>query len=291
MLKGKKNKGWGKYTYESSCGIDLEENIWDTWSYSSTGFKYKYYKSRIEVKDNEETLLKKEKIKEAYDICLDLIKILDLPSKTSLIVDTRSDSYRNNEKCIFLPTKAFDSDVYSNREKINIVCGLGLHESFHAKYTKHMSYCCSIKDKQYLWIVIFNLLEDLKVEHLALEERPGFFKQIQMSINYNTELLKNSDGWCNTRVLNESNKFYANLISLIRFPDLIDDSFIEEYSVFSDIKKLLKDVPRLTVECAEITDNIYNLLVDNENYFINYEKNYNSIDYFLRNIRSYLYND
>lgn len=257
-------KPWKRY--RSSLGWGRSKLL-DTTSYYTS---YSYH-SGDELEKTKELLTK------AYRATRDMVVILDFPFNIYIdfgLPSLSSGDRVSSSRRIFLPTDIMDASGYTDTEKVNIMCGLGIHEAAHLKYTQievlngmldKLSGSESIvipggeKIKITSSVVDFiksmiNLVEDERVENLLLQERPGYAEFIDKEKFYQykkfveAEKVKEAD----------ANDFLNNLFRLIRFPENIDGSVIEKYSdTYTEIKDLLYPLPETTKESCVVGFKIY----------------------------------
>lgn len=256
-------KPWKRY--RSSLGWGRSKLL-DTTSYYTS---YSYH-------SGDELEKTKELLSKAYRATRDMVVILDFPF--NIYIDfglpSVSSGVESSGRRIFLPTDIMDASGYTDTEKVNIMCGLGIHEAAHLKYTQvevlngmlgrlsksdsiAIAGCGEIKITSSVVDFIksmINLVEDERVENLLLQERPGYAEFIDKEKFYQykkfveAEKVKAAD----------ANDFLNNLFRLIRFPENIDGSVIEKYSdTYTEIKDLLYPLPETTKESCIIGFKIY----------------------------------
>ena len=257
-------KPWKRY--KSSLGWSRSKLL-DTTSYYTS---YSYHSED----DLEKT---KELLSKAYRATRDMVVIMDFPFNIYIDFGLSTEpSRRRNGRRIFLPTDIMDDSAsgYTDTEKVNIMCGLGIHEAAHLKYTNvevlnGMLTKLSKKESIVIpggttiyiedYVINFinsliNLVEDERVENLLLQERPGYAEFIDKEKFYQYKKYVND----NKSETVEANDFLNNLFRLIRFPENIDGSIIEKYSdTYTEIKDLLYPLPETTKESCIVGFKIY----------------------------------
>lgn len=235
-----------KRKYKSSIGWDKDRL--STISYSSWTSSYSRSSS---------TLSESEKILTcAYKSLRDMIVILNFPFKVDIKIsnenmhkyyhtlDTASD---RKIARIFVPTDILDNSGYDEQAKMDIFCGLGLHEAAHLKFT--VSRVIRFVSEELIKIPeikkrktrerfvksLINLIEDFRVEDKLLSERPGFSTFIERSrgYSYSCFVSKTKSSDC------KFERYLNNLFKIVRWPDKLEESALEE---FSDSYKRIKDI-------------------------------------------------
>lgn len=260
--------------YRSSLGWGSELSDYYTDYYSNRFLNNFWADKRVDI--DEDRLAKEEElITKAYVAARDMIVILNFPYQLNiqlLMNDDESgivgrDIFANGSRRIFIPTSVLDNECKTDSEKINIVCGAGIHESAHLLFTersvlrqfeeKVLSNTTEKENSKYYKILfdIVNLLEDSRVEDKLLTERPGFLDFIGNNKTWNFEQFKK-------RV--SSYPFISAFYSFLRFPEFIDKKLIEEHSEFFEkIGDLLsEETPEDTKETCILAKKIYKILIE-----------------------------
>lgn len=253
--KSKDGYDYTKYRnrYKSSLGWNSDELSKNIWSWRSS------YSSE-KITETEEL------VTSAYKNTRDMIVILDLPFKVNIFIDKKGYDKLcevikdQGEKRIFVSTEILDDAHISKDEKINVICGNGLHEISHLLYTRYevvnsLFSIVSIDTKYiHLFNTIFNLIEDSRVEDLLLTERPGFFN----FINSAKKRLENN-------YKSTSNTFFTALCGFLRFPsllDTVDSTKLEKYSeIFEEISVEMSTLPSTTKESCTTAYRIFTILM------------------------------
>lgn len=267
---------WGRSifrkSYKSSVGNSgelsrtINRSSWygeSYYSYSSVG--------------KEEGAQLSKLIEKAYSSVKDMITIMDFPflirvnlnegsDKSSSYSDYFSEEKRDNsERRIAVPSKIFDS-TEDNETKINAFCGFGLHEAAHLRYTYLRVYSnfLSFISGKYTFeegeiIKIFiNLLEDNRVEDLLLTERPGFQDFIDCAKSYNSKTLEEKLNIMRERKLI---LFFKTLIGILRFPGLIEEEVLEEYSeVYKEVQEKITPYPENLKDICSVSESIFKII-------------------------------
>lgn len=260
-----------RYKYRSSLGWGDELS-----SYYSRNIFSNYTFGKL---NSEEVKVAEILITKAYHSVYDLITILNLPYKINLQLlcnydenrikgdkDSDDDDSSNKKKRIFVPTRVLDSEELSEVEKINIICGLGLHEASHLLFTElkvissfveliNTTEVKSVNKK--ILIDIVNLLEDSRVEDKLLTERPGFLNFIEECKSWN---FKNF----NKKFDNGDFKFLKTFYSYIRFPEFIDkEIYKDNLEFFQKIDKIFSsETPKNTKDSCVLSKKIFELLIN-----------------------------
>lgn len=267
---------WGRSifrkSYKSSVGNsgELSRTI-----NRSSWYGESYY-SYSSVGKEEDAQLSKL-IEKAYSSVKDMITIMDFPflirvnlnegsDESSSYSDYFSEEKRDNsERRIAVPSKIFDS-TEDNETKINAFCGFGLHEAAHLRYTYlrvYLNFLSFIRGKYTLEereiIKIFiNLLEDNRVEDLLLTERPGFQDFIDCAKSYNSKTLEEKLNIMRERKLI---LFFKTLIGILRFPGLIEEEVLEEYSeVYKEVQEKITPYPENLKDICSVSESIFKII-------------------------------
>lgn len=267
---------WGRSifrkSYKSSVGNsgELSRTI-----NRSSWYGESYY-SYSSVGKEEDAQLSKL-IEKAYSSVKDMITIMDSPFPIRVNLNEKNDessSYSdyfseekrdNSERRIAVPSKIFDS-TEDNETKINAFCGFGLHEAAHLRYTYlrvYLNFLSFISGKYTLEegeiIKIFiNLLEDNRVEDLLLTERPGFQDFIDCARSYNSKTL---EGRLNMMRERKLILFFKTLIGILRFPGLIEEEVLEEYSeVYKEVQEKITPYPENLKDICSVSESIFKII-------------------------------
>lgn len=267
---------WGRSifrkSYKSSVGNsgELSRTI-----NRSSWYGESYY-SYSSVGKEEDAQLSKL-IEKAYSSVKDMITIMDFPflirvnlnegsDKSSSYSDYFSEEKRDNsERRISVPSKIFDS-TEDNETKINAFCGFGLHEAAHLRYTYlrvYLNFLSFISGKYTfeegeIIKIFINLLEDNRVEDLLLTERPGFQDFIDCAKSYNSKTLEEKLNIMRERKLI---LFFKTLIGILRFPGLIEEEVLEEYSeVYKEVQEKITPYPENLKDICSVSESIFKII-------------------------------
>lgn len=267
---------WGRSifrkSYKSSVGNsgELSRTI-----NRSSWYGESYY-SYSSVGKEEDAQLSKL-IEKAYSSVKDMITIMDFPflirvnlnegsDKNSSYSDYFSEEERDNsERRIAVPSKIFDS-TEDNETKINAFCGFGLHEAAHLRYTYlrvYLNFLSFISGKYTfeegeIIKIFINLLEDNRVEDLLLTERPGFQDFIDCAKSYNSKTLEEKLNIMRERKLI---LFFKTLIGILRFPGLIEEEVLEEYSeVYKEVQEKITPYPENLKDICSVSESIFKII-------------------------------
>lgn len=234
------------------------------------------YYSYSSVGKEEDAQLSKL-IEKAYSSVKDMITIMDFPflirvnlnegsDKSSSYSDYFSEEKRDNsERRIAVPSKIFDS-TEDNETKINAFCGFGLHEAAHLRYTYlrvYLNFLSFISGKYTfeegeIIKIFINLLEDNRVEDLLLTERPGFQDFIDCAKSYNSKTLEEKLNIMRERKLI---LFFKTLIGILRFPGLIEEEVLEEYSeVYKEVQEKITPYPENLKDICSVSESIFKII-------------------------------
>lgn len=267
---------WGRSifrkSYKSSVGNsgELSRTI-----NRSSWYGESYY-SYSSVGKEEDAQLSKL-IEKAYSSVKDMITIMDFPflirvnlnegsDESSSYSDYFSEEKRDNsERRIAVPSKIFDS-TEDNETKINAFCGFGLHEAAHLRYTYlrvYLNFLSFISGKYTfeegeIIKIFINLLEDNRVEDLLLTERPGFQDFIDCAKSYNSKTLEEKLNIMRERKLI---LFFKTLIGILRFPGLIEEEVLEEYSeVYKEVQEKITPYPENLKDICSVSESIFKMI-------------------------------
>lgn len=267
---------WGRSifrkSYKSSVGNsgELSRTI-----NRSSWYGESYY-SYSSVGKEEDAQLSKL-IEKAYSSVKDMITIMDFPFQIRVNLNEGSDessSYSdyfseekrdNSERRIAVPSKIFDSTEV-NETKINAFCGFGLHEAAHLRYTYlrvYLNFLSFISGKYTfeegeIIKIFINLLEDNRVEDLLLTERPGFQDFIDCAKSYNSKTLEEKLNIMRERKLI---LFFKTLIGILRFPGLIEEEVLEEYSeVYKEVQEKITPYPENLKDICSVSESIFKII-------------------------------
>lgn len=267
---------WGRSifrkSYKSSVGNsgELSRTI-----NRSSWYGESYY-SYSSVGKEEDAQLSKL-IEKAYSSVKDMITIMDFPflirvnlnegsDESSSYSDYFSEEKRDNsERRIAVPSKIFDS-TEDNETKINAFCGFGLHEAAHLRYTYlrvYLNFLSFISGKYTfeegeIIKIFINLLEDNRVEDLLLTERPGFQDFIDCAKSYNSKTLEEK---LNTMRERKLILFFKTLIGILRFPGLIEEEVLEEYSeVYKEVQEKITPYPENLKDICSVSESIFKII-------------------------------
>lgn len=234
------------------------------------------YYSYSSVGKEEDAQLSKL-IEKAYSSVKDMITIMDFPFLIRVNLNEGSDessSYSdyfpeekrdNSERRIAVPSKIFDS-TEDNETKINAFCGFGLHEAAHLRYTYlrvYLNFLSFISGKYTfeegeIIKIFINLLEDNRVEDLLLTERPGFQDFIDCAKSYNSKTLEEKLNIMRERKLI---LFFKTLIGILRFPGLIEEEVLEEYSeVYKEVQEKITPYPENLKDICSVSESIFKII-------------------------------
>jgi len=263
---------WGKSNvrYRSSLGYS-ESTLYDYNKLSYVG-----YRSTFTNPENEEQV--KKLLISSYNAVREIVVILDLPFKVKICFssDTFFKAHSDTVRHLFISTECLDNEKISDSEKIDILCGIGVHESAHIKYSvvrTYMSFKKTLEDdpsrnKEFI-LLLFNILEDERVEDLLLKDRPGYLMYIanRKSWEYKGSVIEFSN------YTDQKNIFYK-IIKFIRYRDKWNEegdvdtvpSNLED--LFGKIKDLLEPIYESnlnTKDICSIAVKLYDLLTSDTN--------------------------
>lgn len=279
------SKGWdykkpenfletNKKTYQSRLGNWSAEKSAGTMSW--WGGRSPIYTGYSSITSKEDSERSEKLLSDVYRTVREFVIILNFPfnvyvqfvgNHKEALYGFRHDSGRR----LFVPTKVFDDPTKTNEEVTSITCGAGVHEAAHLLFTEYRvfkSFMNSIRTEmrdtisplavENLTEIIFNLIEDERVEDKLLSERPGYLEFIKSHKKYKLEKLK-SYPWKNK----EFGQFFDNLFRLIRYPEEIDEKVVEKYSrIYGVIRDLINPLPSKTKDVCKVVRTIVELILD-----------------------------
>lgn len=232
---GKKEK-----KYKSSLGYS-DSSFYD---YSSGSYYGKWGSTYTNVEDVEAV---ERLLTSAYKSVREAVVILDFPFKVDICFSGNTFFRESKDKArkIFLATKSLDDKKRSDAEKIDVLCGNGIHEASHLKYTELRvlkTFQNSIKlDFEFELVdILTNIIEDERVEDRLLKERPGYENYItkKKEFDYNKIDFSKSD---------KSLKLIYDILKFIRFRNKFNEESITE-----DLVNLYYEIDH------QLQENIYN---------------------------------
>lgn len=234
----------GGYTnrYRSSLGYDRRA----LYNYSKISYN-PYERTYTNISDVYNT---KELLSAAYRAVRDIVVILDLPFVVKICLSHSTfTSKQNNIRHMFLSTKILGENSLTDSEKIDALCGDGVHEAAHIKYSevrvfnsfKNLIESSYTLEECSFILLLFNILEDERVEDKLLRDRPGYLTYVTNKKNLEYECNFSGVIEYHKRVESEFEKIY-NIISFIRYRDkwAEDESSKKlDENIFIEIKDLL----------------------------------------------------
>ena len=299
-IKSKKNKRTyessldsyrGGSSYFSGRGYYGESSYYHTRPTFSSIYG-DYFGSRTKTLSADETSKFEGVLKEAIKLTKEFISILDLPFRVALFFDNGKEEFcpYENTKQLFIPTSIFDdAKERSNEELINTTVGLGIHEAAHMLYTEIRVYeevytkfwgkeKVDSKDKaiQALKILLFNLIEDERVDECLLSSRPGYREFIDAAKSYKLEsaskgqdikrivkIIFNDYGPSISSRQKGVIELLIQLIYLVRYPTLLNDDYVKEHKeFFLDIRSDLDNNPKRTLDSVILSEKLVKKLIE-----------------------------
>ena len=248
--------------YRSSLGY-CGSTLYD---YSKMSYDGRWKRSFTDPGDRDQV---EKLLLAAYKAVREVVVILDLPFEVKICfsVDTFCKKHSDNRRHLFLSTKCLDDKTSSDSDKIDVLCGVGVHESAHIKYSEvrvmesfKVSLSTKGDDEVKFKLLLFDILEDERVEDRLLKERPGYLTYIttKKTWEYEKSPIKSSS-------FSTKDGIVYKIIKFIRYRDKWDEtipSTLEE--VFSEIRKLLEPLynePEVnTKRVCNIAVELYNLI-------------------------------
>lgn len=196
---------------------------------------------------------KKEQINRIMDSSIKLTKefisILDLPFKVNISFDESDLILSTDIRNIYIPTKIFDyieKLSLTDDQVINTTVGLGIHEAAHILYSSALLYKKVLLSEHSYRKILFDLIEDERVEDCLLKERPGYSDFIKYAREYKIGDAKNGIIMLKSKsYYNDYDKFFnvfVNIIYTLRYPSLIDKDVIKDnLEFFNKINKKIDE--------------------------------------------------
>lgn len=208
-------------------------------------------------------------IKKCYSQAKDLITILDLPFKVSIQISEGSSSFSDGRR-ICVATDMFDDKDMDDGEKLDVFCGVTVHEGAHLMFTK-FNCLQQLRDEvnsdvDYNVIKhILNIIEDERIEDQLSAARPGLSGFLEKSKyyyfdkHYKEDISKVvSEGMKSSDVLN----FIDLMFKVIRYPKYIKPEIVEKYSSqLEKLKNWIVPLPDSTEQVLKVSIEIYEFLV------------------------------
>lgn len=226
--------------YKSSLGYS-DSSFYD---YSSGSYYGRWGSTYTNVEDVEAV---EKLLTSAYKSVREAVVILDFPFKVDICF-SRNTFYReskNKARKIFLATKSLDDKKRTDAEKIDVLCGNGIHEASHLKYTELRvlkTFQDSIKSSEEFELIdtLTNMIEDERVEDRLLKERPGYENYINKKKEFDYNKI-------NFSMSIKSLKLVYDILKFIRFR-----SKFNEGSITEELVNLYYEIDH------QLQENIYN---------------------------------
>jgi hypothetical protein len=256
----------GSYYYGGGSSYSYGGSYYSGGSYykSGLGWGEDKYKSSYSFWDSESSSKKMDKTEllvKLYKSIRDIIIILDFPFPIDLRFCKKA-YYKAapNARKLYVPTSVVDvpDSEYSRDEKTNILCGLGIHEASHLKFTEYrmvktilgmtalntgVSTIDEDETRNFINFTrgIFNVLEDTRIEDKMLTERPGYVCFIDAEKKYRFSKFK--DTFKSLYTFDDPVwKFLFNVVAFIRCPEEVVD--VKDYAdELGRIKTILEKMP------------------------------------------------
>jgi hypothetical protein len=247
--------------YTSSIGYSgIGGSLYSGGAWSSGYSSYSYGTSISGDKFKDLSALILRAVKEARD----LIVILDFPFTVKMNFTADGYGAPGNTREIFIPTDYIEDSSRTDEDKIRIFCSLACNEAAHLKYTEYRifeTFREVVKGKGFnsteigFINVLFNIIEDERVEDLLLKERPGYLDFIEKGKVYQYErFIEASKSIPDTK----AGQFLLNLFKLIRFPKNVDMDIINEFSdLYENIGSIISPLPDSTKETCNVSVKVF----------------------------------
>ena len=239
----------GKFTsrYKSSLGYS-SSTLYDSTSKSYTSYKTSY----TDPKNRDQVM---NLLTSAYKSVREVVVILDFPFDVRVCFSGMSfDLHRkkkDNTRFIYLSTECLDDKTQSDSRKIDVLCGIGIHEAAHLRYSevkvinsfvdllKKSSEYNEIKRK--IIVSLVNLLEDERVEDKLLKERPGYVTYLTTKKSWEFE---HNEAVSNGKSFSTVLDIFNMIVRFIRYKDEItEDDIPEKYKgLFLKVGELVSPI-------------------------------------------------
>lgn len=279
------NSHWGSSSSYFRSGGYYGGSSYHTSRSISSSIYGDYYEYKTKTLSDDETSKFETVLKKAIKLTKEFISILDLPFRVTLHFDNGSEEFcpHENTRQLFIPTSIFDdAKDRSDEELINTTVGLGIHEASHMLYTELSVYeevytrfwgsdaSKNNKEKaiQALKILLFNLIEDERVDECLLSSRPGYREFVDAAKNYKLESAKKCQTIDHTiriifgsgEISDEHKEVFRLLVQLIyltRYPSLLDDNYVKEHEeFFLDIQDDIDNSPKRTLDSVILSEKL-----------------------------------
>lgn len=201
-------------------------------------------------------------IKRAYSLAKETIVVMDAPFKVRIRITTGRDSASyTDSKVVCVNTAMFDDPELSVGEKLDTFLGTVVHEGCHLLYTDFTE-MHKITNKAVG--VIFNILEDERIEELCGERKPGLANFLEKSKYYYFDqyyldyvVPKEEEG-----TLTLFDRFMNVFLHIIRYPKYLKESEIIEFGHYLlAIKELIVPFyPNSTEETIDVSYRIFDMI-------------------------------
>ena len=240
----KSSEGKKEKKYKSSLGYSSSSY----YDYTSSSYYGTWGTSYTNTEDEEAV---EKLLTSAYKSVREAVVILDFPFKVDICfaASTFLRKSKKENRRIFLSSKILDNKKKTDAEKIDVLCGGGIHEAAHLKYTElkviksfeSLLVSSGIDRKKELKFIIMlaNIIEDERVEDKLLRERPGYedflVKKKEFDYENSTSLASSSDKLA---------KLFADIVKFIRFRNKFQaDSTDPVYVyIFDEIDKEIQQI-------------------------------------------------
>lgn len=232
---GKKEK-----KYKSSLGYSSSSY----YDYTSSSYYGTWGTSYTNTEDEEAV---EKLLTSAYKSVREAVVILDFPFKVDICfaASTFLRKSKKENRRIFLSSKILDNKKKTDAEKIDVLCGGGIHEAAHLKYTelkviKSFGNLLVSSGINKFIMMLANIIEDERVEDKLLRERPGYedfiVKKKEFDYENSTSLLASTP--------DKITKLFADIVKFIRFRNKFQaDSIDPDYAyLFDEIDKEIHQV-------------------------------------------------
>lgn len=240
-------------------------------------------------------------VKKYYPQAKDLITILDLPFKVNIQISPGTSSYSDGRR-VCVATKMFDDTSLSEAEKLDVFCGVTVHEGAHLMFTDFEVLTKFLSDLEYKSIVsdqwevnmvkhIANIIEDERVEDQLSAARPGLSGFLEKSKYYYFEQLYQRE--METEISYAPAKdtelmvFLDLMFKVIRYPKFIKSEVAEEHKDrLEKLKTWIVPLPKDTEDTLNAAVNIFKFLKEEFGSSIETERVMNQVSKILSELSS-----
>jgi uncharacterized protein with von Willebrand factor type A (vWA) domain len=211
-----------------------------------------------------------ELIKKAYQTARDMIIVMNPPFKVNIQISADTASGCTDGRIVAIGSRVFDDPVYTEGEKLDVFCGTTIHEGCHLLYTEFVKYNNWIlaEGRNKVKQVIFNILEDERIEETLGDEKPGLVRFLEKSKYYYFDklylkgLAEKTARKEEIPTENKAEDLMSVFLSIVRYPKYLTPEMVEKYEdLLEKIKAIITPLPGSTKETILAAEKIYKILL------------------------------